>query len=93
MKAVKRLIARVLFCLEIVLFAGFYLWGSQGLAQVRQLEEENRQAEQANLHLQTENAKLEHTVLTWNDHPFEKERIARKQLQMARPGDQIFLYS
>ncbi len=93
MKAFKRLVMRVLLCVEIVVFAGFYMWGAQGMACIRALEEENAQVEHANIHLQSENAKLEHTIITWHNHPFEKERIARTKLQMARPGDQIFYIS
>lgn len=89
----KQYVARVFFTAEIFIFAGIYFFGAQGLHAVWQLQHENSKAQQTVSVLQEEVTHLEHELHAWQHHPFYKEKLAREQLQMARPGEQIYYLS
>jgi len=89
-KLAKRLVARLLFAVEIVFFSWAYMSGGQGLQAIWLCEQENNALEQKIAQLQSEIGSLEHELQAWQHHPFYKEKIAREQLQMARPADTVY---
>ena len=93
MKRLKRIVARLFFGLEIIIFAGFYIGGPHGLLVQRALERENRELLLETQKIQNELLALNDSIAQWDAHPFFKEKIAREQLQMAREGDQIYYIS
>lgn len=89
----KQTILRMLFGLELIVIAGFYVFGAHGLRYVWQLQREQTQIEQEVAALASEVDALEHEVHDWHTHTFNKEKIAREQLQMAKPGETIYYLS
>ncbi len=89
-KLLKRRIMRVFFALEVAVFAGFYLFGGNGIHYLAQLESENNELDAQLVHIRREVALLNEQIAQWQADPFFKEKIAREQLQMAREGDEIY---
>lgn len=89
----KQYLLRGFFIVEIALFAGVYFFGAHGLHNVWRLQHENAQAEREIATMQAEVQDLETRVFAWNNHPFYKEKLAREQLQMARPGEIVYYIS
>ena len=91
MKTFKHAMLRIFFMIELCVFVGVYLFGPSGLQMMLRLEQENE-------HLANKLERLAHEVEDWEKKvevlrsgDFYKEQIARQQLQMARPGDEIYL--
>ena len=91
MKIGKHQTARVLFALEIIVFAGFYLFGSNGIVALRGLKKEIGEFEKELVCLKKDVDHLQSTVVLQKKHPFFQEKIAREQLQMARADEEIYL--
>ncbi len=87
----RRLLLRVFFGIEVVIFSGFYFFGGQGIRGIRALHKHTALSILENKALEDEIKNLEDTVLAWQTNPFYKEKVAREQLQMARKGDIIYL--
>lgn len=89
----KRMCARVLFAGELLVFVWVYFCGAHGFLELTALREE---CALIAVH-KTEKAacikKLQDKVIAWNVHSFEKEKLAREQLQMARKEEIIYLIS
>jgi len=90
MKTFKRTMLRVFFGLEVCVFVGVYLFGPSGLQTMLRLENENTQLDNEVASLQKEVFVWEEKIAVWQSDDFYKEEIARKQLQMARGGDEIY---
>ncbi|TET06064.1 hypothetical protein E3J79_03330 [Candidatus Dependentiae bacterium] len=89
-KWMRRRVLRFLFVAEIVLFVTFYLFGSNSIQRLLEL-----QSEQKELDMQLQNVKanvsyLNEQIELWNESSFFKEKVAREQLQMAREDDEIY---
>ena len=89
----KQYLLRGFFVLEILIFSGIYFFGAHGLHNVWRMQHENSTAQHALNSLQAEVNHLEDELYAWQHHPFYKEKLAREQLQMARPGEQIYYVS
>jgi len=89
-KQVKRAIARGIFIGEVAIFSWLYFLGPHGLQAVQHLFKENEQEAADCSALEREVVQLRTIVADWSVKPFYKEKIAREQLQMARPGDRIY---
>ena len=92
MKELKRLLFRCFFALEIVTFLYLYAFGSQGLPAWFALKRETSILEQEIMHLHDEVTALKDEVDLYQNFALPKEKIAREQLQMARPDDHIFYF-
>lgn len=90
MKHIKRTLLRVFFAVEIIVFAGMYLFGAQGLRVIRKLHHDTAQLDQEINHLRTDVATLEHNVVAWQSDHFYQEKIARERLHMARKNDVVY---
>lgn len=87
----KRIIMRIAFAIELVLFAWFYQYGVYGMHYIHQLCEENRVCEQKIDALVSHIAQKEQELVSWQTEPFYKEQLAREQLHMARDGEEIYV--
>lgn len=75
---------------ELVVFAGFFVRGPQGLQNLSDIYVEQSAMQEGLTQLTQEVTALKQDIDNWNKHSFHKEKIAREQLQMARPDDEIF---
>lgn len=92
MYTIKQIIARSVLAGEVILFAGFYFFGGQGRPAIQLLKADiAQQAIDIDL-LQKGIALLKEEMHEWNVRPWYKEQVARESLQMALPGDEIFVY-
>ena len=82
---------QVCLIIEIVLFAGVYLFGNRGMHALIALKKENDILEQEIVKTEREIALLRQEIDEWNLYPYYKEKIAREQLQMARKDEIIYL--
>ncbi|MFI5332661.1 MAG: septum formation initiator family protein [Candidatus Babeliales bacterium] len=86
----KPYLLRGFFGIEVLVFAWLYFFGAQGLHTLWRMQHEHSTAEHTLVVMQKEVNSLEHELHAWQHHPFYKEKLAREQLQMARPGEQIY---
>lgn len=93
MKFEKQYVGRIFLGLEIIVFAGFYVFGSNGLRAVRMLQKEIDAVDMQVLQLKQEISQTRASVALQKKHPFFQEQFARKRLEMARPDDEIFVYN
>jgi cell division protein FtsB len=89
----KKIYAYILYAVlgvEMLIFAGFYIRGPQGLRTLSDMYVEQVSMREGIDQLDQEVAALRTDINAWQKHPFHKEKIAREQLQMARPDDEVF---
>jgi len=87
---IKRILLRVFFSIEVLMFCGVYMYGKNSISMLVALQNDNR-ALQAQLYEQEQEiAQLEYAITQWESSPFYKEKIAREQLQMARAQEQVY---
>lgn len=89
-RQIKRMIVRILFAGEIVLFGWLYLVGPQGLQVVRRMHDENSALALSSLSLKHEVATLQEDLDEWQVSSFKKEKVAREKLQLAHEEDLIY---
>ncbi len=87
----KRVILRVFLGLEIVVFLFFYCISPNGLPLLKKREQENQAIQERIALLEKDIKSIEQEIDEWGADPFYKERIAREQLQMARPDDEVYV--
>ncbi len=92
MRHPKKLVSRLFLLGQIVVFAVYYVFGHQGLLDVKCLECENHALERDIVYLRREIALLEEEIFQWNSDAFFKEKVAREQLQMARANDHVIYF-
>lgn len=90
MNKIKRILFRFFLCSEMAVILLFYLFGSQGIAQLFSLKEENSLLLVELAALENDVDNLESEIAQWKQYPFYKEKIAREQLHMAYANDTIF---
>lgn len=90
MVVTKRCLLRFFFGIEILIFAGIYLFSTQGLQSLLRLRKENRSLAHEVKKLEQEVQELEQTVNEWKTNPFYLEKVAREQLHMAREKDEVY---
>ncbi|PKN03466.1 hypothetical protein CVU75_02115 [Candidatus Dependentiae bacterium HGW-Dependentiae-1] len=87
----KQLIMRIGFTAEVLVFCWVYFVGPQGMRTVWHMRWENEQAQRSVEELKGQVGELETEIDRWQQSTFYKEKIAREQLQMARPGDLVYI--
>jgi len=87
----KKRIFRLLFGVELMIFTIHYLFGAQGISLLHGLKKDLVQIDQELVVLQDEITRLEKQLVSINNDPFYKEKIAREQLQMARKDELIYM--
>jgi len=89
-RQIKQIAIWILFTIEITLFSSVLLYGKNGLYAILELYKENKQIIQETQKIDRQIQLLENKILEWNAHDFYKEKVAREQLQMARPHDRVY---
>ena len=89
----KKIVLRVFLVGEIVFFVTMYLVSPDGLTAVQNRKLENKRLAQSVEVLAEKIKKLEQETKQWEQNPFYQERVAREQLQMARPTDEVYYVS
>lgn len=91
MKVEKRLLLRIFFSLEVVIFSLIYFVGSHGVYSVMQLQHENTAIEMSIAHLAQEIKMAEQEIVHWKkNYDYFVEKEAREKLQLAHEHDWIF---
>lgn len=91
MKEIKKLTMRIIFVFEIAFFAFIYFRGSHGLVAIRTLQCQNNNLITDVDVLYQEIDTLEAELEEWNTNSFYKEKIAREQLQMICPNEELYI--
>lgn len=86
----KQVILRGILFGELVLFFGFYLFGSRGIPLLRILHGENNNCMQDIMQLEEEINLLQKEIDEWHAYPFYQEKVAREELQLINPGDTVY---
>ncbi len=90
MRIGKKSVLRIFFGVELVVFAGVYLLGAQGIRALWHMDQENKVLTTEIVVLKNEVEQLDKQLIAWNNHDFYKEKIAREELQMARAHDEVY---
>ncbi|MGE0010525.1 MAG: septum formation initiator family protein [Candidatus Babeliales bacterium] len=90
MKKMKRIVLRIFFVTELVVFSFFYIFGAQGMRSLACIKAENEQLALEVDALRAEAKKLELQIALWQTNDFYKEKKAREQLQMAHTDDIVY---
>ena len=87
----KKLFLRVFFLGQVIFFLLNFLFGSGGLLSLNGFKRENMVILSKITAFQEEINKLNKHLQCWKSDSFLKEKMAREELQMARPGDEIYI--
>jgi cell division protein FtsB len=91
MKLGKQHVARIFLCGEIIVFAGFYIFGTNGIMALMHMKKDIAVLDRQVIQLKGDVSHLQSTIALQKKHPFFQEKIAREQLQMARVDDEVYL--
>lgn len=91
MKEIKRLVLRIFFSCEIILFIFFYFFGAEGFQALMHLKSQKNNLVNGLSVLQQDVNKLQYELSQWKSDLFLSEKIAREQLQMSKPDEEIYL--
>jgi cell division protein FtsB len=92
MRINKQLGIRIFLGVESIVFAFFYLLGSNGIMALLSLKKDISNVRAHVIALKEDIGSLQSTLALQKEHPFFQEKIAREQLQMARAEEEIYLY-
>lgn len=87
----EKKLLHVLLAFEFLFFAFYYIRGTNGLKTILQLKQENKKISQNIEKVKQEISSMKTEVESWEKYPLYKEQIARQDLQMAYPEEEIFL--
>lgn len=90
MKNKKRMMLRLFFACEILLFCVTYFFGAHGITSLHRTQQASETVARQLASLEQEIAALEGEIAAWNSNAFYKEKVAREELQMARAHEHIF---
>ena len=91
MRLAKQYVGRIFFCGELIIFIGFYIFGTNGVMSLTRMKKEIALLDQHVVDLTNDIMHLQSTIALQKKHPFFQEKIAREQLQMARADEEIYL--
>lgn len=86
----KKMIPWLILLIEIILVTGWYFFGKQGYPQIQAMRSENKTLDERIAQSKNSIQLLEQQIADWQHYPFYKEQVAREQLQMMQPGDEIY---
>jgi len=87
----SQLIIRLFLCFEVGLYALCYVTGAHGMKKIHELWAENAAFAQTIKRLNNERECLRCEINDWQHYPWYREKIAREELQLAYPHDELFL--
>jgi len=93
MKLAKQHVARIFLGAEIIIFAGLYVFGTNGITALMLMKKDIHILDTHVVQLKNDVLHLQSTIALQKKHPFFQEKIAREQLQMARADEEIYLYN
>lgn len=82
--------ALILLAIALSVLAGNAIFGESGLRVLLEARRENKGVEQEIERLEQENRQLEGEIQGLRSDPAAIEKLAREQMQMAKPGEIIF---
>lgn len=82
--------ALILLAIALSVLAGNAIFGEGGLRVLLEARRENKGVEQEIERLEQENRQLEGEIQGLRSDPAAIEKLAREQMQMAKPGEIIF---
>ncbi len=85
----RRELTLIAFCLTSLSLLGLLIFGGGGYLQVRTVRERLNELKRQNHELRLENQNVREMIRRVEEDPAEIERIARKELNLAQPGDWI----
>lgn len=91
MKLSKQYVGRIVLGVEIIVYAGFYFLGANGVHALEKMKQDILFLEEQVVHLKDDISYLQTTIALHEKNPFFQEKIAREQLQMARAQEEIYL--
>lgn len=91
MVTIKKLIMPLALCAEIGLFAFFYFTSPLGFKALTSLKKDNRELQNSLTLIESNIAQLKNKINEWKKYPWYTEQVARQELQMSYPGEEIFL--
>lgn len=86
-------VVRLLVLMEVFVFTFVYLFGTHGIQEVIQCNRETKELDDEISLIQQELAELKHQLVCWQKDSYYAEKIARQELQMARPDETIYMLS
>jgi cell division protein FtsB len=93
MKTFTQNLLKWLLVVEFTMFLSVYFFGPHGMQLLYSMEKENNVLENTIQKLNNEITELTTEIALFEQYDFYKEKIAREQLQMARKGETIYVYS
>lgn len=87
---IKKICMRIFLILEMAFFGYVYFFGQNGIVILQRQCILTTALESNIVTIKNEIKQLEEEIHAWQTDDFYKEKVAREQLQMARPGDEIF---
>ncbi len=87
----KQLVLRALLLVEVMSASIIFIFGSQGIIAVSKKNEEHKKLINAIELEKQEIIFLNKEIHNYNSIDFYKEKIAREDLQMARPEEQVYI--
>jgi len=85
----RRELALIVLCLATLSLLVLLVFGKGGYLQVRSYRDRLNELKKENLELRQEHQKYREDIRKVEEDPKEIERIARKELNLAEPGDTI----
>lgn len=86
----KKYLFYLVITAEIIIYFYFYVAGSQGIYLLYEKRSHNRILQEQLERQCCDNNRLSKEVVAWQQNDFLKEKIAREDLQMAYPGDEVY---
>lgn len=83
-------VAIIFLFVEVLLFSIVYHFGPHGLSMLKELHKSYSQLEVRCTRLNEKIKKIESDIVAWDQSFFLKERVAREQLLMKKPGEKIY---
>lgn len=83
-------ILKVVLIFESVVMLGIITLGPYSIMIIKKQEQREAEYLQITHTLNEQILELTQQIEAWNTDPFYKEKIAREQLQLARPNDEIY---
>lgn len=88
----KRLLLRIFFIIELICFGIIYFFGAQGIVALQKRKQEIEAIKMERERLQGLVKQVESSLYEWAHKDFLKEKIAREELHMARPGEFVYIF-
>jgi cell division protein FtsB len=91
MISVKKFFLRTVLVAEVVLCMWLYLFGAHGLKAITALRSETSDLSREIIALRHDIKGLQTEIAEWESTPWYSEKIAREELQLAYPTEEVFL--